>query len=1607
MHGHVFQVFSESNSEKQYAKTIEVLSQYVAKTMKHANDLAPLLKKLDVPTISTPKPLDSTATDVDKEIWKEEIKVHVARKNILEMNLMALHSVIWGQCSPNMQAKVKSMTGFEKAHESGDCVWLLKSIKGVTFSISSERYTYAALYDAELKYLLCKQKDNESTFDYLERFRTTCEVFEHYGGIIGGGKAANDAVESDASIVLSAAERQKKAADNTMAYVFLRNADPARYQSLVVDLENQYTRGNNQFPSDLPTAYTLLSKYRTVERSHEKKSGHHQAPTVPTQKAEEAEQAQSTESGLTFAQPSDKVPAPDGTLNPEIRCYKCNKNGHYANQCPSTTNVQLLHFNDKESAPVFNNTLVPHFTFYQDNIPGAMIPDHWVLLDSQSTVSVFKNKSFLSNIRPSDTKMTVYTNGGTQVSSLIGDVNNFGTVWYNPDSLANILSLAEVRKVCRVTMDTDDEPAMFVHRNNGMVMKFVEYKSGLYYHDTSQQEHNFTFVSTVTDNKRRFTDREIADADAAIALHRKLGRPSQKQFELMLKEGHIRNCPVTVDDAKRAFLLYGPCVANLKGTAVKHSLSHVESVKFISLPDYILEHHKDITLCVDIFYVQKLMFLTTISRKVRFRTVTPIADRSKKTILKELGDIIRIYSVRGFTVTNIHGDNEFECVRYDILPCALNIVTADDHVGEIERSIRTIKERVRTLIHGLPFRRLPRLMVREMVFAAVKLLNQFPVSGGISDTMSPYTIMTGRPSIDFNALKLEFGLYVQVFENNNPTNTMKERNTGAIVLSHTGNVQGDYFFMSLETGRRISRHAWTLIPMPQMVIDRVEQMALLEQQPVVEGGLPLFEWAPNVPIIEDNQDDVEIMINGHDDVVFENVIPQDNEGVVFDHDENNGLFDELVDIPVIVDNPHPLDAEDPEEEEPEIEVEPDFVAPAIMPDVNPHHDVDGVDRGFHDEEEGNESDDDESVNDQSEEKEQKYNLRGNRERSYNYRYDHQFLVQASESLNESPIDMHRYINGFLFTQMSARAGIKKHGQKAIDALLVEFGQLREKEVLKPVDVTTLTDEQKASALPAVNLIKEKRDGKIKGRTCADGSSQRALYPREETASPTMSNEALFLSLMIDAKEHRDVGIADVQGAYLNAIMKDFVLMRITGRAVEIFCTVNPEYRSYVFYENGVPVLIVQLVKALYGCVQSALLWYNLFVSTLLDIGFVLNPYDPCVANCEIHGKQCTIAWYVDDMKISHVDESVVTDIMQKIEAKFGKMTIARGKNHNFLGMDITFCDDETLTINMRNYIKETIDEAGIIFHASGVATPAKHDLFVIDETSEKLSLARSDLFHRLVAKLLYLSKRSRPDIQLAVAFLTTRVSCSTEEDWLKLHRVLLYLKGTLDLHLILGADSLLKMETWVDAAYAVHGDMRSHTGGVVSFGRGSVISKSIKQKLNTKSSTEAEVVGASDFFPTMIWARMFLEAQGYQLVHNILHQDNKSAILLERNGKGSSSQKTRHIDIRFFFLKDRLTTEQLQIHHCPTLHMLADFLTKPLQGLLFRKFRAVLLGHEHISILGDNVDAINPPAPCDLIEERVDINIMTAANEAEILNHVLAESREWYTVERKKTGPKR
>ena len=204
-----------------------------------------------------------------------------------------------------------------------------------------------------------------------------------------------------------------------------------------------------------------------------------------------------------------------------------------------------------------------------------------------------------------------------------------------------------------------------------------------------------------------------------------------------------------------------------------------------------------------------------------------------------------------------------------------------------------------------------------------------------------------------------------------------------------------------------------------------------------------------------------------------------------------------------------------------------------------------------------------------------------------------------------------------------------------------------------------------------------------------------------------------------------------------------------------------------------------------------------------------------------------------------------------------------GKVHDYLGMTIDYSIDGKVIFRMKDYIENVITETPEELLKGGAITPAANHLFEVDQNGTKLDEKHTETFHHLVAKLLYLSKRARPDIQLSIAFLSTRVQSPDEDDWKKLGRCIRYLEETKDIPLTIEADSMNTINWWVDASFAVHHDYKSHTGATVSFGKGCPVSLSTKQKINTRSSTEAELVGINDALSIILWMRNFIMDQGY------------------------------------------------------------------------------------------------------------------------------------------------
>jgi hypothetical protein len=213
------------------------------------------------------------------------------------------------------------------------------------------------------------------------------------------------------------------------------------------------------------------------------------------------------------------------------------------------------------------------------------------------------------------------------------------------------------------------------------------------------------------------------------------------------------------------------------------------------------------------------------------------------TFKASIASNLAIYRARGFSPTAIHADGEFHALQPSFPEIRFSICSADDHVPEIERAIRTVKETIRSTIHGMPFACLPRVLVKELAAAAIRTINMLPHRDGVSPHMSPATIVTGQPKTDYRTLRLEFGTYVQVYDGT--SNDTKSRTLGAIATNPTGNASGDYYFMSLATGRRIHRCSWTVLSISDSVISRVEAIAANEKMSPVDTEYMINEYDPD------------------------------------------------------------------------------------------------------------------------------------------------------------------------------------------------------------------------------------------------------------------------------------------------------------------------------------------------------------------------------------------------------------------------------------------------------------------------------------------------------------------------------------------------------------------------------------------------------------------------------------------------------------------------------------------------------------------------------------------------------------------------------------------
>jgi hypothetical protein len=219
--------------------------------------------------------------------------------------------------------------------------------------------------------------------------------------------------------------------------------------------------------------------------------------------------------------------------------------------------------------------------------------------------------------------------------------------------------------------------------------------------------------------------------------------------------------------------------------------------------------------------------------------------------------------------------------------------------------------------------------------------------------------------------------------------------------------------------------------------------------------------------------------------------------------------------------------------------------------------------------------------------------------------------------------------------------LQEWGKDAEKAVYDEMKQLHFRKTFVPKQWHQLTKEQKGRVLESHLVLKQKKDGTVKGRAVAGGNKQRDYISKEDASSPTAAPKSILLISVIAAEERRNVAIVDMPNVFIQTRVEregDKVIIHVRGYLVDVLCKIWPDYEEYVTVNSrGKNQLLLQCKNAIYGSIIASLLFYNKFCKTLKANDFKLNPDDPCIGNQMVNGKQQTCSFHVNDVMLTCAD----------------------------------------------------------------------------------------------------------------------------------------------------------------------------------------------------------------------------------------------------------------------------------------------------------------------------------------------------------------------------------
>ena len=449
--------------------------------------------------------------------------------------------------------------------------------------------------------------------------------------------------------------------------------------------------------------------------------------------------------------------------------------------------------------------------------------------------------------------------------------------------------------------------------------------------------------------------------------------------------------------------------------------------------------------------------------------------------------------------------------------------------------------------------------------------------------------------------------------------------------------------------------------------------------------------------------------------------------------------------------------------------------------------------------------------------------------------------------------------------------------------------------------------------------------RYKARLVIRGFEQVKYIDFEEIFAPVLRMDALRVLLALVALHDLECHQMDVDTAFLNGDLEEEVYM----------------YQAPGLEEKGKEHLVCKLNKALYGLKQAPRTWYKRLTNHLIKYGFKKVLVDSCVWIKHIEGEICIIGIYVDDLLLISKSTNTMRKLKKMLMSEFKCKDL--GEVHYLLGLKITRNRNERqLFISQETYTKSVLEKFGMA-SCNRCDTPCDTNVQLSkgqspDKPDEKMHKE----YRAIVGSLMYLMTGTRPDIAYAVQSVSRYLSCPGEAHMKAAKRILRYVKGTSDYGILydgkLGKENI---EVYVDSDYAKDVDGRRSTSGYATILAGGVITYSSKlQRTVALSSAEAEYMGLAHGTQEVLFLRELVKEIGLSQDKTVIHVDNQAAQQMAMNPV--HHQRTKHIDVRYHFVRERVQTKEIELQHVSTKENLADIMTKGVTAAVLNHLRPKL-----------------------------------------------------------------